>query len=194
MIQLRIWMLGFTATCIASGCGAADGRVCSPVNSWASPVFACEAAPAPVAAPEPEVAEPPPPPPEPAPEPEEKVVVKGEKIEIADKVQFETGKATLLDESKGLLDQVAKVIKDNPDIERVRVEGHTDNVGARGFNKNLSVQRARAVRAYLIEQGVEAKRLTAEGYGMDKPIASNDTEEGRYQNRRVEFTILKRKK
>lgn len=195
MIQIRMLTLGLAATLFASGCAATGGRVCRPVNSWASPVFACEAAAVEVAAPAP--AQPAPLPAEPAPEPEppeEKVVVKDEKIELSEKVQFETGKATLLDESKALLDQVAKALKDNPDIERVRIEGHTDNIGGRGFNRSLSTQRAQSVRAYLIEQGVEAKRLTAQGYGMDKPIAPNDTEEGRYQNRRVEFTILKRKK
>src|SRR5690606_21617924 len=111
------------------------------------------------------------------------------KIEIRQAVQFEFGEAVLLEESKSLLDEVAGIIKDNPGIKKVRVEGHTDNVGNRQTNLRLSRQRAAAVRAYLISQGVEGKRLVAQGYGMSKPIDTNDTEEGRARNRRVEFNI-----
>ena len=74
---------------------------------------------------------------------------------------------------------------------RIEIAGHTDNVGSAEFNLRLSLDRASAVRAYLVENGIAAKRLVAKGYGSTKPKATNDTEEGRQQNRRTEFAILK---
>ena len=72
----------------------------------------------------------------------------------------------------------------------IRVEGHTDNVGDDGFNLTLSRNRAAEVMAYLVDQGVDAGRLTSEGFGDTQPIADNETEEGRATNRRVEFRII----
>lgn len=185
MIKLMSTILIPAVALIASGCSGLD-KSCKPTNSWAQPSWTCAAA-APPPAPEP-VAEPEPEP-EPAPEPE-KVVRKAEKIEILEKVQFETASAEIKPESYGLLDEVARVLQDNPDITKVRVEGHTDSRGGRAYNKKLSQRRAASVRRYLIDKGVAKKRLAARGYGLSKPIADNSTEEGRYQNRRVEFTIL----
>jgi outer membrane protein OmpA-like peptidoglycan-associated protein len=176
---------------VAAGCGAADDkRICKPMLSWASPAYACSA-----------IAEPPPPPPEPEPfvepepepEPEpERVVVTEKAIEITEVVQFETGSARLLPESERLLDEVADAIKRHPEIRKVQVEGHTDSVASASYNMRLSNQRAASVRSYLIKQGVEARRLVAKGYGLTRPIADNDTEEGRFRNRRVEFNIVER--
>lgn len=126
------------------------------------------------------------PPPGPA-----RVVLTASSIEIKDKVQFEFGKAELLEVSFPLLNDVAAMLKDNPQIESLQVEGHTDAVGSAASNRKLSTERAEAVRTYLIKQGIAKGRLVAKGFGPDKPIASNDDDAGREQNRRVEFNILK---
>lgn len=89
-----------------------------------------------------------------------------------------------------LLDEVAVVFEKNPDL-RVRIEGHTDNVGPAAYNMKLSLKRAKAVMNYLIKKGVAKDRLSAEGYGLTQPIAPNSTEEGRALNRRVELTPIR---
>ncbi len=122
----------------------------------------------------------------------EAVRVEGKQIVILQKVQFATGKDEIAAESAGLLSQVAQVFADHPEIARVAVDGHTDNVGSEQNNLSLARRRALAVVRYLIEQGVDERRLEARGFGPRQPIASNDTEEGRAKNRRVEFQILKR--
>ena len=103
-------------------------------------------------------------------------------------IQFENGKSTIKTSSYGILDQVAKVFNENPNYI-VEVQGHTDNVGNYQSNVTLSEKRAQAVRDYLIKKGVQANHITAHGYGPDRPIANNNTKEGRAQNRRVEFSI-----
>jgi outer membrane protein OmpA-like peptidoglycan-associated protein len=90
-----------------------------------------------------------------------------------------------------LLNDVAAMLKDNPQIESLQVEGHTDAVGSAASNRKLSTERAEAVRTYLVKQGIAKGRLVAKGFGPDKPVASNDDDAGREQNRRVEFNILK---
>jgi len=101
-------------------------------------------------------------------------------------VNFASGSATLLPESMQVLDSIAGDLLDNPDLA-IEVSGHTDNTGSAATNRRLSKQRAEAVRAYLIGKGIAASRLTAVGYGPDRPIASNKTEDGRAANRRVEL-------
>ncbi len=120
-----------------------------------------------------------------------KVLVEGEKIVILEKIFFASNKATILPKSFPLLKQVAQVLKGNLQIEKVRVEGHTDDQGEDGANLALSRARAEAVRDRLVMEGIAADRLEALGYGEAKPIASNKTAKGREQNRRVEFTIVK---
>lgn len=132
---------------------------------------------------------PPPPPPPPS-----RVVLTDSAIEIKEKVQFELGKADIREESHGLLDEVAKVLKDNPQLELVSVEGHTDSSGGAKINKKLSKGRAEAVRAYLVTAGIEEARLQASGFGPDRPLVENDTDEHREMNRRVEFNIVKQGK
>ena len=75
---------------------------------------------------------------------------------------------------------------------KVSIDGHTDNISGAEFNQTLSENRAKAVYNYLVNKGVDAWRLTYKGYGLTKPIASNDTEEGRAKNRRTEFVILEK--
>lgn len=133
---------------------------------------------------------PPPPPPEP-PKPPPRVELKEDKIQINEKVQFEYNSSKIKPDSFSLLQEVAKVIKDHPSLKKIRVEGHASSEGNDDYNMRLSDARAKAVRDYLInEGGVAADRLEAKGYGETKPIASNDTEEGKEQNRRVEFNIV----
>ncbi len=101
---------------------------------------------------------------------------------------FEFGKATLKTESYEELDRVVKLLTENPSME-IDLAGHTDNVGTDEANLQLSGDRSKAVYDYLVSKGIAAARLTTNGFGETKPVATNDTEEGRAQNRRVEFTI-----
>ena len=111
-------------------------------------------------------------------------------IVILEQVQFDTGKATIKQASNDLLDQVGQVLTQHPEMTKVEVQGHTDNRGSAGLNKRLSQARADAVRTALIQRGVSAERLVTKGYGPDKPIDENATDEGRQRNRRVQFVIL----
>ena len=120
-----------------------------------------------------------------------RVVLTASSIKISEKVQFKLGSAELLPDSFGLLDEVAGVMRDNLQIERVQIEGHTDSTGSAKINKKLSKERAESVRAYLMKKGIEDKRMVAVGFGPDKPIADNATPDGQEANRRVEFNIVK---
>lgn len=113
-----------------------------------------------------------------------------DRIEILEKVFFDSGLATIQERSYGLLDSVASVLNAHPEIARIRVEGHTDDRGSAGYNKDLSQRRAEAVRQYLLGREVATERLEAVGYGEERPVASNATSRGRATNRRVEFTIV----
>ena len=106
-------------------------------------------------------------------------------------VLFDRGNATMLPGSYETLDEVATLLKENPDLE-IEVAGHTDNQGRADLNLALSEERAVAVKQYLVEQGVEPRRITERGYGGTRPLVSNAIEEERSKNRRVEFTILKK--
>ncbi|MFY0575664.1 OmpA family protein [Cystobacter fuscus] len=116
------------------------------------------------------------------------------RISIKDQVRFATGKSDILPESFPLLDEVAKILNEHPELVRLRIGGHTDNRGTREFNIKLSQDRAEAVRRYLVERGVAPARLEAKGFGPDQPIATNDTAEGRQRNRRTEFISNSKKK
>jgi outer membrane protein OmpA-like peptidoglycan-associated protein len=118
------------------------------------------------------------------------VVVTGTKIELPDQIQFETGRATLVGRSEALLDRVADKIKANANVKRIRIEGHTDDVGSPKKNQELSQERAESVRNYLMKRGVEADRLQAVGYGNSRPLDKRKTAEARAKNRRVEFIIV----
>ncbi|NUQ75893.1 MAG: OmpA family protein [Polyangiaceae bacterium] len=122
------------------------------------------------------------------------VVLTDTEITILQQVQFASGTATIEPGSATLLDEVAQVLKDHPDILRLEVQGHTDNKGAPSLNLRLSQARAEAVRAALMSRGVEPDRMVAKGYGADKPLRENTTEANRRINRRVQFMILEKKK
>jgi OmpA-OmpF porin, OOP family len=115
---------------------------------------------------------------EPAPAPE--------KVTVRLNVRFDTDSAIVKDKYNKDIQTVANFMKLNPDV-KVAIEGHTDNVGNDEYNKKLSDKRANSIRQYLIDKfGINGSRLTAAGYGESKPIATNDTEEGRQINRRVQ--------
>ena len=109
-------------------------------------------------------------------------------------VNFGSNNAILQADSFSVLDKVASILQAHPEIARVLVEGHSSNAGDTpeidAFEMRLSQERADAVKAYLITKGVDEARLQAQGFGDTRPIANNDTAEGRAKNRRVEFTIL----
>jgi OOP family OmpA-OmpF porin len=153
---------------------------------------------------EPKAATPPPPPPPepppppPAPEPPKaeppkalgRVQVTDKKITISEEIQFDQNKATIKPESNSLLDEIAKIMKDNEKIKKVSVEGHTSSEGDATANMKLSNDRAAAVLKALTDRGIDKSRLTSKGFGITKPVGDNKTEEGKIKNRRVEFTIL----
>jgi outer membrane protein OmpA-like peptidoglycan-associated protein len=115
--------------------------------------------------------------------------VENVKIEIKATILFEPSRATLKDQSKPLLDQVALQILAHPEVKKVRIEGHTDSSGSEADNLALSQGRAEAVRTYIMSKGVKAERLDAVGFGESRPIHDNATLDGRSKNRRVEFVI-----
>lgn len=108
---------------------------------------------------------------------------------ILEDCNFETGKSTLLPEAYPIIDELVAYLN-RKDDEKIELGGHTDNVGTAASNLKLSQDRANVVRDYLLSKGIDAARVTAKGYGMTKPIASNKTAEGRAQNRRTEVKIL----
>lgn len=112
-------------------------------------------------------------------------------IDLPDRILFEVDTANLHPSSKLILDAIAQQIAQLPPDERVEVEGHTDSTASDSYNQALSERRAAAVVEYLVSKGVRASRLTPRGYGEAEPIATNATEAGREQNRRVVFTVLK---
>jgi len=112
---------------------------------------------------------------------------------ILQQVQFDTAKSTIKKVSDQLLDEVAGVLKEHPEIVRIEVQGHTDDRGAKKMNEKLSDDRAKAVMAALVKRGIDAGRLSAKGYGPNVPVGDNKTDEGRQKNRRVQFVILEKK-
>lgn len=111
-------------------------------------------------------------------------------IRILQQVHFQTGSANILPDSFPMLQEIANLLRANASIKRVSIEGHTDNRGAADLNLKLSQARSESVMKWLVDHGIDADRLEAHGYGMTKPIDSNNTEAGRLANRRVEFKIL----
>jgi outer membrane protein OmpA-like peptidoglycan-associated protein len=119
-----------------------------------------------------------------------RVEISADRIAITEKIQFDFNAATIKPESHALLDEIADVIKANPQLRKISIEGHTDSDGVAAYNLKLSRERAASVLRYLTGHGVAAERLTSTGFGAEKPIANNDDAEGKEQNRRVEFLIV----
>lgn len=113
----------------------------------------------------------------------------GLKIRI-NNIEFEFGKAALKPVSMPILDRVAQILKKYPSY-RIEVQGHTDNIGSVAKNRALSLERAEVVAGYLARKGIPRSRMGKKGFGFDKPIADNSTEQGRRKNRRVEFILIK---
>jgi outer membrane protein OmpA-like peptidoglycan-associated protein len=120
------------------------------------------------------------------------IVVRRDRIELKQQVHFQPNRAVILRDSYDVLEEVAQALKNVPNA-LIRIEGHTDNVGKRRENLELSQARAEAVRDYLVKEGIPEDQLRAIGYGQKRPIASNSTRAGRTLNRRVEFRIDDRK-
>jgi hypothetical protein len=110
---------------------------------------------------------------------------------VFDRLNFDTGTTRLTADSQPTVTNLISIMKCFPNSQ-YRLEGHTDNTGDPAANKTLSVDRANAIRDLLVQGGIDPSRLSTEGYGADKPIASNDAEEGRAKNRRTELIVLKK--
>ena len=188
---LSLMMMLLLAICVTS-CGSKYARPDRCVCELGDPAPAA-AAPAPVQEPEPEQKQ------EPEQAPEEAIkevieeAVKEEKKEctidfekISNQNLFEFDSDKITEDNHAGLDVVAEFLKATPNVT-VKIEGHTDNIGSQEYNQNLSERRAKSVANYLINKGVEKERLSTEGFGFSRPIASNKTAEGRAQNRRTEM-------
>jgi outer membrane protein OmpA-like peptidoglycan-associated protein len=117
---------------------------------------------------------------------EEAIVIKPQEVLVLEGALFEFNSAELAAAPKATLDKVARGLKANPDV-KIEVGGHTDSKGGNAYNQKLSEKRAQAVADYLTAQGVPSSQLTVKGFGETRPTATNDTEEGRARNRRVEL-------
>ena len=137
---------------------------------------------------DPEVATPPPPPPPPPPTPEPTPIPISKKIVLRG-VHFDFDKSDIRPDSRPVLDEAADVLRENPNV-RISVEGHTDAIGSAEYNEKLSVHRAEAVFRYLVNHGIAPERMEVVGYGKTRPVADNETESGRAQNRRVELHVV----
>ncbi|WP_437569667.1 OmpA family protein [Sorangium sp. So ce542] len=120
------------------------------------------------------------------------VRVTDKNVVILQQVQFDTDKATIKPVSDPLLDEVAQVLEEHPEIVLIEIQGHTDDRGTDEHNRVLSQNRANSVMAALVRRGIDSTRLTAQGYGRDQPLDNNATEAGRQRNRRVQFIIIKK--
>jgi outer membrane protein OmpA-like peptidoglycan-associated protein len=127
----------------------------------------------------------------PVPEDEPLVEIETERLSLRDAIHFDSGKDSIRPESFRILGEIAKVLTEHREMKKLRVEGHTDNVGSAAYNKDLSERRAASVVRHLVEKGgIARERLEATGSGFERPVASNATAVGRSRNRRVEFTIV----
>lgn len=106
-------------------------------------------------------------------------------------IEFEFGSYNLTKQAYDILDQIYIILQNNPSWTNMTISGHTDNIGPKSVNQKLSEARAQAAKDYLVKKGIPESKIKVVGYGEDKPIASNDTPEGRQKNRRVEFEISK---
>ena len=108
---------------------------------------------------------------------------------VALQINFETGKWAIKPESMPVVEQIAAMLVSDPSL-KVSIEGHTDNVGIPATNKTLSENRAKSVVAALVAKGIDKTRLSSKGWGQDKSVADNTTEDGKAKNRRVEIVKM----
>jgi outer membrane protein OmpA-like peptidoglycan-associated protein len=120
------------------------------------------------------------------------VVVTAKEVKLSKKVNFANDSAAITADSSSLLQEIALTLKEHPELTRVEIQGHTDNSGTPAYNKRLSQERAEAVRNALVSLGVETSRLTAVGYGQEKPLGPNSSDAAKAKNRRVQLLILER--
>ena len=111
-------------------------------------------------------------------------------LSMPELVLFDFNKYEVKNKVKGSLNTLAKALEENPDI-RIKIDGYTDFIGSEGYNLELSVKRAKAIKNYLVDRGVKSSNISIEGYGKQNPIANNATAAGRAKNRRVEFIITR---
>jgi outer membrane protein OmpA-like peptidoglycan-associated protein len=111
------------------------------------------------------------------------------KVFILEGVTFDFNKATLTNDAVATLEKAFAVLQDNPGV-KVKIVGHTDNIGSKKYNDRLSQQRAESVKSWLVSKGISSTRLSTAGVGFSEPIATNDTPEGRAKNRRIEFHVV----
>jgi outer membrane protein OmpA-like peptidoglycan-associated protein len=135
-----------------------------------------------------EVATPPPPPPPPVPTPEPLPPPSSKRIVLRG-VNFDFDKSDIRPDSRPILNEAVEILKENPNV-RISVEGHTDAIGSDAYNEQLSLRRAEAVFRYLVNHGITPERMDVTGYGKRRPVADNETEAGRAQNRRVELQVI----
>jgi outer membrane protein OmpA-like peptidoglycan-associated protein len=119
-----------------------------------------------------------------------RVELRDDRIVIHEKIQFDLNRASIRPESDSLVREIAAVIRANPQLESISIEGHTCNIGSPDYNLDLSERRAAAVRKRLIREGVESPRLAARGYGLTAPLVPNSDDAARETNRRVEFRVV----
>ena len=122
------------------------------------------------------------------------VVVAGKEIKLKKQVHFQHDSAEILPDSQGIIEELAEVMSKRPDIKNVEVQGHTDDTGAAAYNLRLSQSRAQAVVDAISSHGIDASRMTAKGYGQEKPLVPNTTEPNRAKNRRVQVMITEQGK
>ena len=178
MVRETSYMVTFLSTVLFVGCTVTTGQ---PAQNPATPP-----------PPAPATAQPTPEPAKPAETPKKSnAVVKGDSINIPGNIVFDNKKATLKEGagSEVVLEQLKQFLDENPQVTKLRVEGHTDNVGQPGDNEKLSGERALTIKNWLIGKGIAKERVVAVGFGEKRPIADNSKEEGRAQNRRTEFKI-----
>ena len=116
--------------------------------------------------------------------------LEGNKIIITKQVRFKKGSAKIVGkESFAILDEVVDILSRNPQIKKIKVEGHTDNTGGKKFNQKLSDKRSASVMEYLVKQGIGPMRLESQGFGQTRPLVPNTSKKNKAKNRRVEFII-----
>lgn len=120
----------------------------------------------------------------------DKIRLDDTRITTFERVYFKSNSDEIEERSFEMLGEIGAIMAVNPDL-KIRVEGHTDSRGDAGYNRELSQRRAESVRKYLIDHGARARQVDAEGFGQERPIDTNETEEGRARNRRVEFHIVR---